>query len=182
MRPTPLRRSILIGAALFLVGPARAATAVETFVSPSGLFRCEVPGGWEIGAGEDSRLLLVAAEPDAPGLLDGRIAMAFYGNGRRYRSAEEFAALNGGAKPRAAKLGKARGLRYERDDAVEDVHLGPLIRRRAYALLAVRGGFFVLSLSVTERPGGSAYARLEPAFERVIKSFEPGPARGGSRR
>lgn len=167
-------RAVIVGL-LLSAQAVHARPRYERFVFPDGLFRLELPRGWEPRPQPEARrLLLIPPEPARAGSFQAQITVAFYRERERYLSLQEFLAVNGGSKARAGRVGKAKGFLYERETKAEDFHLGPLLLHRAYALLAARGGFYVLALSVSERPGQRVYAGLKPDFQHVLESFEPG--------
>ncbi len=165
--------------ALITAGLAAAAgPGYETFVFPRGLFRCETPSGWERTVdAEAGRLALTLPEPGAAGAREVELDAAYYRNGGSYASAGEFVKANGGERSRPAKLGGGLAARrYEVTTTLDDPERGPLRTRQAYAVASLRDGFFVLALTVRDRPsaGPGAWRKYLPVFERLAASFKPG--------
>lgn len=155
-------------------GKSGPAVSDDTFIFPGGPFQCRPPSGWErrIEAEERRAAFLLPAPQDA-GARDVDITVALYPAGERYASIEDFLEANDGEKARAARVAGREGRRYERTVESDDQHLGTVRMRQAYVLVPVKKGFFVLALSVRDRGKGRAYQRFLPAFERLLKSFQP---------
>lgn len=163
-------------ALMLLAAPAWAAPTPSTaaFTFPGGLFQCRPPSGWDSRVeAEERRAAFLLPDPQDAGARDVDITVALYRAGERYASIEDFLGANDGEKARAARVAGREGRRYERTVEDDDQHLGAVRLRQAYALVPVKEGFFVLALSVRDRGKGRAYQRFLPAFERLLKSFQP---------
>jgi len=159
--------------------PDSASVAMTAYDAPSGGFRCLAPASWKLL--EDSAL-----GPDEVSFLDSsaasagrdvRISISRYPNAvDRYVDADAYlrALVQPDGRPIRAEseeVGGRRVTRFELERPFKSLHSSRerYLERESVALVPAPGGFFRLEHVA---PAADA-ARTRPAFEALLRSFEP---------